>query len=86
MVTVLRDVGEALPAPLDRIVVGDLQTTEHDRATVGNTQTGERFDQLGLTVAFDARDADDLSFTNRETQAVEGVDSASPLHHQIECL
>src|SRR6266705_6673584 len=59
-VTILRDVRDAQLSSLARIEPGDVLAFENHRSRdvrTGN-QTGQRFDQFGLPVALNARDAD----------------------------
>ncbi len=83
---VLRDIGEARLAKRNRIPAGRFRTAQHDGAAVRFLQPGDAFDQLGLPVAFDPGDTDDLSAAHAETQPIQGVTVSSALDAQIEHL
>ena len=72
LMPVLRDVAHVLQALVDG-AVGDVLPAERDAAAGGLVQTGEPVDQLGLAVAVDARDADDLPRAHVERDVVHGV-------------
>ncbi len=70
-VAVLGDVADALLAALAGGPGGDLLVDEGDRAGVGGLEADERVDQLGLAVALDAGDAEDLARVDGEADVVE---------------
>lgn len=70
-VPVLGDVADALLAALAGGQRGDVLVEEADGAGVGVAQADERVDQLGLAVALDAGDAEDLTGVDGEGDVVE---------------
>ena len=63
---VLRDVAEPRVEAVAAALVGDVLVADLDPARRDPAQAGERVDQLGLAVAVDAGDPDDLAAADLE--------------------
>ena len=66
LVPVLRDVADAGLVALMDAAFGDILAAQGNPALAGLFQTGQAVDQLGLSVAVDTGDADNLTGTNLE--------------------
>ena len=69
---VLGDVGDARAQPCPRRRAGEVAAVQRDRAGRRGPQAHQRLAQLGLPVALDARDAQDLPRPDLEGQPVHG--------------
>ena len=72
-VAVLGDVADAVLDEAVRVEDGDAVTLEPDRAALRGDDAGDELGQLGLAVAVDTRDADDLSGVDAERQIGEAA-------------
>src|SRR5579884_1229399 len=73
---VLRDMAEPGVQHAPRILTGAVAAADHDPAARDLLQPRDRVDQLGLSVAVDAGDADDLSRPHLERGAAHLLDAA----------
>ena len=73
LVPVLGDVAHAHETALADGGVGDVLALERDPAARGGLQPGQGVDELGLAVAVDARDADDLARADLEGDVLDGA-------------
>ena len=75
-----RDVADAVLDEAVRVEDGDAVTPELDRAALRGDDAGDELGQLGLAVAVDTRDADDLSGVDAERQIGEAAVLALPCY------
>ncbi len=80
---VLGNVAQPRVEHLARRRVVELAAADAHDAARRAGQAGERFDQLGLAVAVDAGDADDLAGANLERHAAHFLDAAVVGHPQV---
>ena len=73
LVAIFGDVADAGGGTLADGGVGDVLPLEHDFAPLGLLQTGETVDQLSLSVAVNAGDADDLPCSDGKTHVPNGI-------------
>ena len=73
LVAVLRDMAHAVLGTLTDALVGDLLAVQQHLAAVELFQTGQTVDKLGLAVALNARQTDDLTATHLERDVLDGI-------------
>ena len=73
LVAVFGDMAHAVLRALADGGVGDVRAAQRDAAAAGLFKAGQAVDELGLAVALDARQADDLARAHREADAAHGV-------------
>ena len=73
---VLGDVADAVVEALARTVLADVAALEEDLAGVGLDQSQQRLDQLGLAVALDAGDPEDLAGAGLEGDVLDDLVAA----------
>src|SRR4051794_11597986 len=83
MLTILGNVRESIGVQRDWALSCDVATFELNRSLLGLTKPGQNLDKLGLSIALDSADPDDLAPSHGETQAVDRVTGTTALYHQI---
>ena len=77
-VAVLGNVGDAALAALARVPAGDVTFAEHDASRLGSTHAHDRLDELGLPVALDSGQPDDLALVDDEADVVDDRAAVQP--------
>ena len=82
---IFRDDRQAAVAEFGRLRTGHVGAIDHDGARLKGAQPRDGADDIALSVPFDPGNAEDLTGSNRQAQAIKGI-APDPGRHQLSCL